>query len=48
MYPWGFYIKGYIEERTVEISHYIIENKVSVRITVEKLGYFSFLLMTII
>ena len=31
-------MKGYIEERTVEIAHYIIENKVTVRAAAKKFG----------
>lgn len=31
-------MKGYIEERTVEIAHYIIENKVTVRTAAKKFG----------
>ena len=38
MYSWGFAMKGYIEERTVEIAHYIIENKVTVRAAAKKFG----------
>lgn len=31
-------MKGYIEERTVEIAHYIIENKATVRNAAKKFG----------
>ena len=31
-------MKGYIEERTVEIAHYIIDNKVTVRAVAKKFG----------
>ena len=31
-------MKGYIEERTVEIAHYIIDNKVTVRAAAKKFG----------
>lgn len=31
-------MKGYIEERTIEIAHYIIENKVTVRTAAKKFG----------
>ncbi len=31
-------MKGYIEERTVEIAQYIIENKVTVRAAAKKFG----------
>lgn len=31
-------MKGYIEERTVEIAQYIIENKVTVRTAAKKFG----------
>lgn len=34
----GFYMKGYIEERTIEIAQYIIENKVTVRAAAKKFG----------
>lgn len=34
----GFYMKGYIEERTIEIAHYIIENKATVRSAAKKFG----------
>jgi putative DeoR family transcriptional regulator (stage III sporulation protein D) len=31
-------MKGYIEERTVEIAHYIIDNKATVRNAAKKFG----------
>lgn len=31
-------MKGYIEERTIEIAQYIIENKVTVRAAAKKFG----------
>lgn len=31
-------MKGYIEERTIEIAHYIIENKATVRNAAKKFG----------
>ena len=31
-------MKGYIDERTVEIAHYIIDNKVTVRAAAKKFG----------
>lgn len=31
-------MKGYIEERTIEIAHYIIDNKVTVRAAAKKFG----------
>lgn len=34
----GFAMKGYIEERTIEIAHYIIDNKVTVRAAAKKFG----------
>ena len=34
----GFAMKGYIEERTVEIAHYIIDNKATVRTATKKFG----------
>lgn len=34
----GFYMKDYIEERAVEIAHYIIENNATVRQTAKQYG----------
>ena len=34
----GFAMKGYIEERTVEVAQYIIENKATVRTAAKKFG----------
>ena len=31
-------MKGYIEERTIELAHYIIENRVTVRVAAKKFG----------
>ncbi|RGN86044.1 hypothetical protein DXB38_13015 [Blautia obeum] len=34
----GFFFEDYIEERAVEIAHYIIETKATVRQTAKKFG----------
>ena len=34
----GFYMKEYIEERTIEVAQYIVESKATVRAAAKKFG----------
>lgn len=35
---WGVFVKGYIEERAMEIARYIIDNNATVRQAAKKYG----------